>query len=78
MSEHLRNARLAKGYSIARLAREAGVDVKTIKSAEAGRRTPHDVTLAKIRRALGVKSTPPEGDRFPGYPGMSWIPTDLT
>ncbi|WP_313318192.1 helix-turn-helix domain-containing protein [Gordonia sputi] len=44
------------GLDVAELARTAGVDVKTIRSLEAGERMPRDSTKAKIERALSWDS----------------------
>lgn len=46
-------ARLKGDISQIGLARDAGIDVKTIRSIEKGMRTMHDVNQFKIERALG-------------------------
>ncbi len=47
--------RTARGFSIRKLAEEAGVSTETIYSLEHGRRQPSVRTLGKIARALDVE-----------------------
>jgi transcriptional regulator with XRE-family HTH domain len=52
----LKKIREAKGFSVRKLAREAGVSTETIYSVEHGHRQPSIRTLGKIARALGVEA----------------------
>lgn len=49
----IRDARKHHGESMAALAERAGINSKTLWSAETGARFPHDVNQLKIERALG-------------------------
>lgn len=49
----IRDARKEKGESMAALAERAGINSKTLWSAEKGERVPHDVNQLKIEKALG-------------------------
>ena len=49
----IRDARKHHGESMATLADRAGINSKTLWSAETGARFPHDVNQLKIERALG-------------------------
>jgi transcriptional regulator with XRE-family HTH domain len=49
----IRDARKHLGESMASLADKAGINSKTLWSAETGARFPHDVNQLKIERALG-------------------------
>ncbi len=62
-NQRLRLARARRGWSQARLAREAGVATDTIVRLEAGRARPRAVSAWRIANALGV----PVGDLFPEY-----------
>lgn len=52
--ESLTAAREAKQWSLARVAREAGIGLSTIRAWEAGTRAPEPDNLAKAADALGV------------------------
>lgn len=52
--EALTAAREAKEWSLARLAREAGIGLSTIRSWETGTRAPEPDNLARAADALGV------------------------
>jgi len=52
----IQEARVEKGLSQLRLAKEAGVDVKTLRSMEDGSRWASDVSRSKIEQALGWRS----------------------
>jgi transcriptional regulator with XRE-family HTH domain len=49
----IRDARKHHGESMAALAKRAGINSKTLWSAEKGERFPHDANQLKIERALG-------------------------
>jgi transcriptional regulator with XRE-family HTH domain len=49
----IRDARKNLGESMAALAERAGINSKTLWSAETGSRFPHDVNQLKIEKALG-------------------------
>lgn len=49
----IQEARIEKGQSQLRLAKEAGVDVKTLRSMEDGSRWASDVSRAKIEHVFG-------------------------
>jgi transcriptional regulator with XRE-family HTH domain len=52
----LKELRQARGLSVRRLAKEAGVSTETVYSVEHGRRQPSVRTLGKLARALGVEA----------------------
>lgn len=68
-STRLRDVRLAKGMSLARLAEKAGVSKLTIVNLEAGRTTPRVETLQRLADALGVS---PEELTPSGSTGSRW------
>lgn len=49
----IQESRVERGFSQLRLAKEAGVDVKTLRSMEDGSRWASDVTRAKIEQVFG-------------------------
>ena len=58
----LRETRLRAVLSQRELARRAGVALRTVVEAEAGRQTPRPATMRKLADALGV--APAEVDEF--------------
>jgi transcriptional regulator with XRE-family HTH domain len=50
----LRVLREARGWSRAKLAREAGLNAVTVGAIEAGRLAPYPGQLSKLARAIGV------------------------
>lgn len=50
----LREARIARYYSLARLGQEAGVNPRTIEAVERGKRLPRLLTARLLADALGV------------------------
>jgi DNA-binding XRE family transcriptional regulator len=50
----LREIRVSKFLSMARLARLADISISTIRDIESGKRTPSLITCAKLSAALGV------------------------
>lgn len=57
IAENIRQARAKKGWTQLELAKKAGVDSNSLAKIERGESKPYGVTLVKIIRALGVKST---------------------
>lgn len=53
--ERITEEREKKGWSKARLSREAGLNATTISLIENGRVVPYPVQLEKIVRALGIE-----------------------
>lgn len=71
----IRDARKEKGESMAALAERAGINSKTLWSAEKGERVPHDVNQLKIEKALGWR----HGAMAEAYSGREELgPENLT
>jgi len=54
-AERLRTLRRERDWSVADLARHAGVRNATVRAAEQGRTQPYPATLRKLARVLGVE-----------------------
>lgn len=54
MNERVKKARMAKGWSRARLAREAGISDRTVERTEKGLPIS-ELSQSKIARALGME-----------------------
>ena len=52
---NLREARVRRFLSMAKLAQKSKVSLSTIRDAEAGRHTPSLATCEKLGRALGIR-----------------------
>ena len=59
MNERVKKARMTKGWSRARLAREAGISDRTVERAEKGLPI-NELSQSKIAQALGMET----GDLF--------------
>lgn len=57
IAENIKRAREAKGWTQVELAKKAGLDDNSVAKIEQGVSRPKGLTLVKIIRALGVKST---------------------
>ncbi len=57
IAENIRKARESKGWTQEELAKKAGVDGNSLAKIERGESRPKGLTLVKIIKALGVKST---------------------
>lgn len=57
IAENIRKAREKKGWTQLELAKKAGVDSNSLAKIERGESRPKVLTLTKIIKALGVKST---------------------
>lgn len=71
----IRDARKHLGESMAALAERAGINSKTLWSAETGSRFPHDVNQLKIEKALGWRHGSIQ-EAWAGREGMA--PDNLT
>lgn len=56
-AENIRQAREKKGWTQEELAKKAGIDSNSYAKVERGESKPYGVTLVKIIKALGVKSS---------------------
>lgn len=56
VGELLKALRVWRGMTPGQLAANAGVDVKTVRSLENGRRWPQDLTRSKLEHVLGVQN----------------------
>jgi DNA-binding XRE family transcriptional regulator len=52
----LREIRVSRFLSMARLARMADISTSTIRDMEAGKHKPSDITCAKLAAALGISA----------------------
>lgn len=57
IAENIRKAREKKGWTQQEVAKKAGVDSNSYAKIERGESKPYGVTLVKIIKALGVKSS---------------------
>lgn len=57
IAENIRQARVNKGWTQEELAKKAGVDSNSLAKIERGESKPKGLTLVKIIKALGVKSS---------------------
>lgn len=56
-AENIRQSREKKGWTQGKLAKKAGIDSNSYAKVERGESRPYGVTLVKIIKALGVKSS---------------------
>lgn len=57
IAENIKQAREKKGWTQEEVAKKAGIDSNSYAKIERGESKPYGVTLVKIIKALGVKST---------------------
>lgn len=57
IAENIKQARLKQGLTQEQLAKKAGLDSNSLAKIERGESKPKVLTLTKIIKALGVKST---------------------
>lgn len=57
ITENIKQARLKKGWTQQELADKAGLDSNSVAKIERGESRPKVLTLTKLIKALGVKST---------------------
>lgn len=57
IADNIKHAREKKGWTQGELAKKAGIDSNSFAKVERGESRPYGVTLVKIIKALGVKSS---------------------
>ena len=57
IANKIKEARIKKGWMQSEVAKKAGIDSNSYAKIERGEEKPFGVTLVKIKRALGIKSS---------------------